>query len=338
MVILTTDKLQEAQTLIDSYLEHQCFLLFDENTIEHCDGVIRKQFPSLNNTTRIVIPAGEDYKTIKQSEAIWERLIEARATKKSLLINVGGGVVTDIGGYCAATYKRGIDFINIPTTLLAMVDACIGGKTAVNFKQHKNQIGIFKDAKCVYINPVFLQTLPRPELQSGLAEMIKHELLFNKNAVEAILERPNSDCWITKETILRSMQYKKEVVDQDYYDTGVRQSLNFGHTIGHAIESLSFKCKTPILHGEAVLLGMIEEQKLAEHLFNCPIEIRQLLENVKTKFFPLLNFTFKLKALLPFLIQDKKNDQEIRFSLLKNVAEPTLHVGIPIETLEDVLA
>lgn len=338
MLIYPTSELEKVQNLIETYQDYKCFLLFDENTVMHCDLIIRKQFPMLNNAVRILLPAGEQNKTIEKCNVIWDNLIRYNATKKSLLINVGGGVITDMGGFAAASYKRGMNFINIPTTLLGMVDACIGGKTGVNFKHNKNQIGVFAEAVCVYINPLFLHTLPRPQLRSGLAEMIKHELLFNKNAIDDILAKPNSDHWVTASSILASMQHKVAVVQQDFNDNGIRQCLNFGHTIGHAIESLSHQQKKPVLHGEAVLLGMIDELRLAEHLFNCPMEIRLLLLDVKKKYFPMLDFRYQLWQLLPYISQDKKNDSEIRFSLLQNVAEPKLQVGVSIETLENVLA
>ena len=338
MVIYSTKNLNKVQDLISSYGAKNTFLLFDQNTIRDCDLIIRKEFPDLNNSVRIIIPADDDNKTIEKSTVIWDNLVQYEATKKSLLINVGGGMITDIGGFSAACFKRGIDFINIPTTLLAMVDASFGGKTGVNFRHTKNQIGVFADAKCVYVNPVFLNTLPRPQLRSGLAEMIKHELLFNPDAIDYILEKRTTDYWIKESTILQNMQYKVEVVEKDYFDKCQRQYINFGHTIGHAIESLSHQRKTPILHGEAILLGMIEELKIAEKLFNCPDEIRILLQDVKKKYFPILDFSYSLSYLMPYLKQDKKNDNEIRFSLLKNVAEPVAQVGVGEETLKNILA
>ena len=338
MLVLPTKELLRVQELFSNYKTENCFLLFDANTIKDCDPVIRKLFPKFNQSKRIIIPAGDQYKNMEKTMVIWDTLAVYGAGRNSLLLNVGGGMITDIGGYSASCYKRGIDFVNIPTSLLGMVDASIGGKTGINFRNYKNQIGVFADPEFVFLHSDFLRTLPRNELRSGLAEMIKHQLLFNKSALELILKRPEVKDWTTNENILENIEYKKAIVEQDYTDQGLRQCLNFGHTIGHALESFSHKRKTPLLHGEAVLLGMIEELKLSEKRFNTPPQIRAILVAVKKKFFPFLDFKYRFEKLIPFLEQDKKNDQEIRFSLLADVAKPKIQVGISLETLENELA
>lgn len=338
MLVYPSHQVKEVQDVINNYHPNQCYLLFDENTAKHCGQIILKQFSHLKNAHQIIIPAGDQYKTMDRCVLIWDTLVKHRATRSSLLINIGGGMITDIGGFAAACYKRSIDFINIPTSLLAMVDASIGGKTSINYKTFKNQLGVFQDAKCVYVNPNFLETLPRNELHSGLAEMVKHLLMFKEDAIHFILDKPDIKDWISEDCILQNIKLKHEIVEQDYLDKGLRQSLNFGHTIGHAIESLSHVKKTPLLHGEAIMLGMIEELKLSEKLFNTPKEIREVLQVFTKKFFPFLEFKYKFEKLIPYLRQDKKNENGIRFSLLENVGIPKLQVDISIEELCDELA
>lgn len=337
MISFPTTDVSEIQKTIASYQATTCFLLYDEHTIRHCDSMIRRIFPHLNSARRIIIPSGDGNKSIQKAMVIWDALMAYQARKDALLVNVGGGMITDIGGFCAANFKRGIDFINVPTSLLGMIDASIGGKTGVNFRNSKNQIGVFAKPVATYLNIDFLQTLPKNELNSGIAEMVKHELLFNPNALELILSRPDSNKWITQKAIIKNIQYKYNCVKNDYFDKHERQTLNFGHTIGHAIESLSHQRKTPILHGEAVMLGMIAEMKIAEYLYNSPKEIRLLLETFKKKYFPFLNFRYRFEQIIPFLKQDKKNDATIRFSLIKRVAQPILKVGVDIETLKNEL-
>ncbi len=338
MLVYPSSQLSDIQEVIAGYTAKNCFLLYDKNTLQHCDKVIRTQFSHLNDAKRIVIPAGEQYKSLDQSIKIWDTLVAGNANRNSVLINIGGGVITDIGGFCASNFKRGIDFINIPTSLLGMVDASIGGKNGVNFRNIKNQIGTFSKPKCVYLNTDFLETLPRNELHSGLSEMIKHVLLFDPNALELILKRSTISEWISEEGILKSINYKLNIVEKDYHDNGQRQSLNFGHTIGHAIESLSHTTKKPLLHGEAILLGMMEELKLSENRFNTPVKIRAVLKAVKKVFFPILDFKYRFEKLIPYLNQDKKNASGIGFSLLEDVAKPKLKVMISIEELQNELA
>lgn len=338
MLILPTKEIQQVHELLNRYDADNCFLLFDGNTAQHCDSEVRSLFPQLNNSKRIIIPSGDQHKTLEKAMVIWNTLGAYEAGRDALLINVGGGMITDIGGYSAACYKRGIDFINFPTSLLAMVDASIGGKTGVNFRNNKNQIGVFANAKFVFLHSDFLQTLPRNELHSGLAEMIKHQLLFNENALDVILKRTGIKNWTTNESIEENIEFKKAIVAQDFKDEGLRQCLNFGHTIGHAIESYSHKIKKPLLHGEAIMLGMMEELKLSEKLLGTPNEIRMVLSDVKKKFFPFLDFKYRFDKLVPYLRQDKKNDTEIRFSLLADIKKPKIKVGISIEEIENELA
>jgi len=338
MQVISFNKIDLLQKKISEYDRSQRFVLYDTNTESHCSKLIHSALPKLKEAHTIIIEAGDNNKTLDRCRLIWKTLAEKEATREAILINVGGGMITDIGGYCAANYKRGIDFINIPTSLLGMVDASIGGKTGVNFLNYKNQIGVFANAKSVLIHPRFLDTLPRNELHSGLAEMIKHQLIFNPNAVADILNRKTMKQWISSETIQESIAFKQSIVDQDYRDEGIRQCLNFGHTMGHAIESLSYEKKTPLLHGEAIILGMIEELKLSENRWNTSPDLRAMLMAVRKVYFPFLKFSYRFEKLIPFLKQDKKNKTEIGFSLLEAAGKPKLHINISLEDLQNELA
>jgi 3-dehydroquinate synthase len=338
MQVIPFGKIDKLKEQISEYSVSHRFVLFDTNTQQHCSKLLFSLLPELREASVIVTQSGDHNKTLDQCTTVWKTLVEKQASKNAILINVGGGMITDLGGYCAANYKRGIDFINVPTSLLGMVDASIGGKTGVNFLNFKNQIGVFAKAKSVLLHPKFLDSLPRNELHSGLAEMIKHQLLFNANAVSDILARKNIKHWTSLETILESVDFKKSIVDQDYRDEGLRQSLNFGHTIGHAIESFSHEKKTPLLHGEAIILGMIEELKLSENRWNTPPALRAMLMAIKKIYFPILNFSYRFEKLIPFLKQDKKNQTDIGFSLLEDAGKPKLHINISLEDLQNELA
>ena len=197
----------------------------------------------------IIIKPGEQQKNLRTVQKIWNKLLKHNADRHSLLINLGGGVVSDVGGFAASCFKRGIDFVNVPTTLLAMVDASIGGKNGIDFGGFKNQIGVFAEAKDVLLNPMFLSTLPKREILSGLAEMLKYGFIADSELLQADLENYESN-------IRRAAEIKKTIVVEDPFEQGKRKILNFGHTIGHAIESHYLTKETPLLHGEAVAVGM----------------------------------------------------------------------------------
>lgn len=197
----------------------------------------------------IIIKPGEQQKNLRTVQKIWNKLLKHNADRHSLLINLGGGVVSDVGGFAASCFKRGIDFVNVPTTLLAMVDASIGGKNGIDFGGFKNQIGVFAEAKDVLLNPMFLSTLPKREILSGLAEMLKYGFIADSELLQADLENYESN-------IRRAAEIKKTIVAEDPFEQGKRKILNFGHTIGHAIESHYLTKETPLLHGEAVAVGM----------------------------------------------------------------------------------
>ena len=285
-------------------------ILVDENTEKFC----LKELTEIENSIIIKIKSGEKNKTINTCNFIWQELINHQFDRDSLLINLGGGVICDIGGFCASIYKRGIDFIQIPTTLLAMVDASIGGKLGVNFDKLKNQIGIFKNPKSVFIYPPFINTLEKKELYSGFAEIVKHALISDKNLWKEITSSSIDKLDLNK-IIVQSINIKNEIVLKDQYEKRERKKLNFGHTFGHAIESFYLEKRSPILHGEAIFIGMILEVELS------PIDTK---EKNEIKNYILSNFnlppTPEKVDLLMYLNNDKKNKQgKINFSLLKEI-------------------
>ena len=299
-----------------SFIDYsQIAILVDENTKRDCFS----KLPKLDNLIIIEIKSGEENKNINTCNFIWEQLTKYNFDRNSLLINLGGGVIGDMGGFCASTYKRGIDFIQIPTTLLAMVDASIGGKLGINFNVLKNQIGIFSYPKTVLINPLFLETLPDNQLKSGFAEVVKHALISDRNLWNRLrntsFEEQN---W--EEIIETSIQIKNKIVLSDPLEKGERKKLNFGHTFGHAIESYYLEKGTSILHGEAVFMGILLE-----------IEISSLsdLEKSEIKKYILSSFSLphcpNKSDLIKYLKNDKKNsDGKISFSLLNKIGNCTI--------------
>jgi len=285
-------------------------ILVDANTKRDC----LHKLPKIENSIIIEVTSGEINKSISSCNYIWEQLSEHNFDRDSLLINLGGGVIGDMGGFCASTYKRGIDFIQVPTTLLAMVDASVGGKLGVDFNGLKNQVGLYSNPELVIINPIFLQTLAVEELKSGFAEVVKHALISDKNLWKELTATP-FDKLNWEAIILTSIQIKNNIILSDPFEKGNRKKLNFGHTFGHAVESYYLKKGTPILHGDAVLMGILLEVEISVVSQEQNNEIKNyILSNFS------LPFTPKKSDLLPFLMNDKKNKVgKINFSLLTNI-------------------
>ncbi|MCA1750491.1 MAG: 3-dehydroquinate synthase [Cryomorphaceae bacterium] len=243
-----------------TYAEVKLFILCDENTLEHCLPLLAGKVERMRNAEVIEVPPGEESKSVEICTRLWSALGELGADRSSVLINLGGGVVTDLGGFIAGTFKRGIRFFNIPTSLLAQVDASVGGKTGIDLGSLKNEVGLFNNPDGVYIDPSFLNTLPRNELLSGFAEMIKHALICSPGYWRAIKEVDFFELESLDALILRSIEIKNEIVASDPYEQGRRKILNFGHSIGHAVEGLSLEGDgKSLLHGEAVAMGMVCE-------------------------------------------------------------------------------
>ena len=285
-------------------------ILLDENTKRDC----LHKLPKIENPLIIEIKSGEEYKNISTCNFIWEQLSINNFDRNSLLINLGGGVIGDMGGFCAATYKRGLDFIHIPTTLLAMVDASVGGKLGIDYKGLKNQIGLFNNPKAVLISPEFLETLSESELKSGFSEVVKHALISDSSLWIKLKNTHFTDLdW--EDIINTSVQIKNKIVLADPFEKGERKKLNFGHTFGHAIESYYLEKGTPISHGEAVFMGMILETEISDLSETDKNEIKNyILSNFA------LPYTPKKSYLHKYLINDKKNqDGKINFTLLSGI-------------------
>jgi 3-dehydroquinate synthase len=292
--------------LLNEYSDSKKIILVDENTQLHCLDFLIAQFDALSNAEVIVIPSGEENKTIEICCQVWETFSEYAISRNDLLINLGGGVIGDMGGFIASIYKRGLPFVHIPTTLLAMVDASIGGKTGVDMNHLKNQLGVFAFPKAVYVDSRFLTTLSKKEILNGKVEMLKHGIALDKAHFETLCS-PSSP--INDETIAASITIKQSVVEEDPKENGKRKLLNLGHTVGHALESF-FLNRSPISHGTAVAYGIVVEANIAHAkklLSNDDwLKIQHvLMENCSL---PSLTFTAdEISFLFKIMQNDKKN-------------------------------
>lgn len=320
--IIDTRNIAEAlKPVVAGLNPDRIFTLTDSNVAEKCHAVL-DSLPG----EKIIIPAGEEQKSIEYAQKIWKRLIEGGATRSSLLINLGGGVITDLGGFCAATFKRGIRFINIPTTLLAMSDAAIGGKTGIDFMGLKNEIGAFRTAEAVIISPETIPTLPGDQIVSGFAEIVKTALIADANLYDSIVNALDSDSLFNLTEMLsdaaaKSARIKQQVVTEDPYDQGLRHILNFGHTAGHAFESMRLEQGRPVSHGAAVAWGMT----VALRLSGLDEVEKSYRENIYDKYYEPVELSDSEKTrIIELMSHDKKNQRvgEIRFILLKNIGQP----------------
>lgn len=310
------------------------FILMDENTHQNCYGKFIPKLVANCPIELIEIESGEINKNLETCTGVWNVLTELNADRKSLLITLGGGVITDLGGFVASTFKRGIDFVNIPTTLLSMVDASVGGKTGVDLGVLKNQIGLFANPEIVLVDTTFLETITAREIRSGTAEIIKYGLTYDVNLYDKIKNSENLD--IT-ELIHRSIAIKNEVVLEDPKEQGLRKILNFGHTIGHAVESyfLESNEKENLTHGEAIAIGMVAECFVSSELLEFPKntleEIRQLVVTIygKTQI-----LTEDFNAILTYLKHDKKNvGGQVNFVLLKDLERTQFDCKVTTELI-----
>ncbi len=331
--------LKEINNFIREYQPSKIVFLVDENTHEFCLPQVISEIETDAEIQILEIESGEENKNLHICISLWEALTEYRIDRKGLLINIGGGVLTDMGGFVASCYKRGIRFINIPTTLLAMVDASIGGKTGVDLGNHKNQIGSFSLPQMVMIDSDFISTLPSKEVLSGFAEIIKHGLIADKgywNEIKSVKEIQTANL---ESLIKPSVEIKKEVVSQDFTEGGLRKILNFGHTIGHAVESFFLESKTPILHGEGVALGMITESYISvkKELLSQQeyIEIKEYINSL----YPKLDLKMEyFEDILRFMQNDKKNvNDQIRFVLLEKIGKAVYDISVERELIEEAI-
>ncbi|WP_390454976.1 3-dehydroquinate synthase [Chryseobacterium sp. Alg-005] len=321
MITVLNDNFSQLNDFLHEKTFSKIFILVDENTHEYCLPTLLGNMETDLSFEILEIEAGEEMKNIQTANQLWEILTEMKADRKALMINLGGGVITDMGGFVASTYKRGIPFINIPTTLLSMCDASIGGKTGIDLMHYKNMVGTFTFPEQIFVYPQFLETLPFKELRSGFAEMLKHGLIADKQHWDHLIQIHKLDVDAVTAHIQTSMDIKQDVVTKDFHEKDLRKTLNFGHTIGHAIESLCLEQGTPILHGEAVAAGMICEAHLSylEDLLSKE-DSEIIVENIK-RYYPYLDITdFTNDDICALLLNDKKNtDNKVNFSLLSGI-------------------
>lgn len=318
-VIIGPEALSALSELLHRPAVSRVFVLADGNTARQCLPLLEKQLPV--EYKLIEIPAGEEYKTLASCDTVWCELTEQHADRHAVLVNVGGGVVTDLGGFAAALYKRGIRFVQVPTTLLAQVDASVGGKTGVDFQGYKNQLGVFQEPAGVFIEPRFLQTLDPRQVKSGYAEVIKHWLIadaegFNTNRHLGWL----TDDWTP--IIRESVALKQRIVAEDPLEAGPRKLLNFGHTVGHALESyLLTQPSREVLHGEAVAAGLVCESWLSVQHGLLSAEELDKIETFVFSVFDKISFvSLETEAIAEFALQDKKNTgSTINCTLLQRI-------------------
>ena len=324
---MKTDLYSSLTQKISSDKFSSIFILVDENTDQFCLEIfIKKSGIKLFN--KIIIASGEDNKNIDTCVSIWDQLNSYKADRKSLLINLGGGVLTDIGGFAASTYLRGINFINIPTTLLGMVDAAHGGKTGIDFKLLKNQIGVFNEPIEVLLDNEYLKTLSKEEFINGYAEVVKHSLLTNKPDL-TFNSLVKLDLFKDSDYIINSYsKVKNEIVKSDKYESNIRKVLNLGHTIGHAVESYSHISDriVDLKHGQAIVIGIITELYISHKKFNFPLKDVISVKNHLNKYFNSITLEENdIINIYDLMVYDKKNEgSKINFVLLKEIGKPVI--------------
>lgn len=306
------------------------FLLMDVNTHHHCYPEFVKLFPESVKVESIVIPSGEQSKSLLQAEKIWQQLFDANATKNDCLIALGGGVVSDLGGFVTGLFKRGMRYFIFPTSLMAMTDAALGGKTGIDYLHIKNSIGLMYAPEKIIIATSFLKTLNEREYKNGLAEVYKHAIISDE-----VLWKDLKSNTFSNDILLKSIAVKTKVVNADFYERGERKILNFGHTIGHALESYAITHKIDLLHGEAIVMGMMIETELACLLGNLSKENKDEIVNTLSANFTIhdsLQIDFNLVA--SFLLQDKKNNNGICFSLPSKIGHCLINIFVPLDKIK----
>ncbi|MFL2611075.1 MAG: 3-dehydroquinate synthase [Flavobacteriaceae bacterium] len=317
------------------------FILVDSNTNKYCLNSFLEKHLNEIKAELITIKNGEENKNTKNLHSAWTKISKLGGDRDSLLINLGGGLVSDLGGFVASTYNRGIDFINVPTTLLSIVDASIGGKVGINVEKLKNQVGVFNYPKLILIDTSFLRTLPNRELNSGYAEMIKHGLIFEKKYYKTLSELKNIDSKLSTELIYNSITIKSKIVKKDPKEKNIRKMLNFGHTLGHAIEShfLGKKKSKTLLHGEAIAVGMILESYISYKILKMPFEqCLDIKQTINSKFKNIKINNEDSKSITNLIKFDKKNkDGKVLFVLLYEIGKSKIDVEVPKKTIIESL-
>ena len=342
-IIISKDLCQSLTQAIDEVKHDLLFVLCDETTERLCLPVI-SDFECMRGAQLITIPATDTHKTLESLSHVWSELQRMGATRHSLMVNLGGGMVTDLGGFAASTFKRGIPYINIPTTLLSMVDASVGGKTGINFGGLKNEIGVFNNARSVILDTTFLRTMDHENICSGYAEMLKHGLINNEEMwaellnfdLESLDNLEHLD--ILGRMVAESVAVKQRIVTEDPTEQGIRKALNLGHTAGHAFESLALERK-PVLHGYAVAWGMIVELYLCCVKTNFPQnQMRQTVAFIKENYGRMEITCDDYPHLIELMHHDKKNQgNSINFTLLGGIGDIRINQTATEEEIKDAL-
>lgn len=284
-VVIGTDTFRALNNFIKKGNYTSFVILCDEHTVQHCLPVLVVHCEALRSAELIELESGEMQKNLETCVQVWSALQDMQVDKNTLIVNLGGGVITDLGGFVASVYKRGLDFVNIPTTLLAMVDASVGGKNGVDLNTIKNQIGTITLPKLVVVNPVFLQTLDERQIRNGIAEIVKVAMIRDEVFFKKLSLFRSSRSFINEETIVRAVQLKQEVVKKDPYEQHLRKCLNFGHSIGHALESACLEEGRDVLHGEAIVAGMVMETYVAFCMKRCSKVTLRAVEKMALKYY-----------------------------------------------------
>lgn len=338
VVYFNSDIYTELNTYIKKENPSSIFILVDTNTHDLCLPKFMAQLENGDIQTEVMeMPEGEDHKTIDICMGVWEAMSQYGADRKSLMINLGGGVVTDLGGFVACTYMRGISYINVPTSLLAMVDASVGGKTGVDLGPLKNQIGVISEGEMVLIDTSFLDTLPQNQMVSGFAEMLKHGLITDAKYWHTLTHLENLDISDLDQLIYDSVIIKNEITTNDPTEKGLRKTLNFGHTLGHAIESYCLENgeKQTLLHGEAIAIGIILESYISTKVLNLSEDELHEISSGILKTFSKQSFNEEdYDYILKFMKHDKKNSHGIiKFVLLEKIGKAKINCEVPNEVI-----
>ena len=327
-VILSPHLTATLADVLERIPHDRLFVLTDEHTHALCLPLLAG-LSAIEQAREITIEAGDVHKTLNSLASVWQALSTGGASRHSLLLNLGGGMVTDLGGFAAATFKRGIAYVNIPTTLLAMVDASVGGKTGINFCGLKNEVGAFAPARVVVLDAHFLQSLDANNFLSGYAEMLKHGLISTTDHLHEVLafDLDHPDYPALTQIVGHSVEVKQAIVEQDPHEHGIRKALNLGHTVGHAFESLAMAKDRPVLHGYAVAWGLVCELYLSHLLAGFPLErMRQVVGFIRERYGAMSITCADYDALVDLMRHDKKNrNGVINFTLLRAVGNIALN-------------
>ena len=339
--IIIADNLEQSLAEAIGKVEHdKLFVLTDTTTRELCWPVVQ-DYAAMKDAGMITIPPTDEAKTLETLADVWTALQKGGATRHSLMVNLGGGMVTDLGGFAASTFKRGMAYINIPTTLLSQVDASVGGKTGINFGGLKNEIGVFNCARCVILSSTFLRTLDRENLLSGYAEMLKHGIISTTEHWAELLnfDMNQIDYKALQELVAKSVKIKEDIVEQDPFEKGIRKALNLGHTVGHAFESLALENNRPVLHGHAVAWGIVCELYFSYCKTGFPKDkLRQTIQFIKENYGVLTFDCKQYDRLYEFMTHDKKNSAGIiNFTLMGEIGDIRINQSANKEEILEIL-